>query len=111
MERINDVAFRLALPFSWKIHNVFHVSLLEKHHPNQINNRTSPRPTPVQVKRTPDIYLIDKIVAARKINGKMQYLVHWKDFSAAERTWEPESSLKKDVPGLVREFKKAKRIS
>ncbi|MCO5570367.1 hypothetical protein L7F22_024087 [Adiantum nelumboides] len=28
-ERINDVSFRLRLPDTWKIHNAFHVSLLE----------------------------------------------------------------------------------
>ena len=39
IERINPVVFRLALPPTFRIHNVFHVSLLELYHPSQIPRR------------------------------------------------------------------------
>lgn len=46
-EKINDVAYRLRLPINMKMHNVFHVSLLEKYHfdPNPL--RIQPPPPPV----------------------------------------------------------------
>ena len=49
IEQINPVAFRLALPQTFKIHNVFHVSLLELFHPSRILG-----PYPIRQRRRPD---------------------------------------------------------
>ncbi|MCO5560649.1 hypothetical protein L7F22_014266 [Adiantum nelumboides] len=38
IERINEVSFRLQLPETWKIHNVFHVSLLRPFKGLNLNN-------------------------------------------------------------------------
>ena len=40
LERIGSVAYRIALPSSTRVHNVFHVSLLNKyvHDPNHVIN-------------------------------------------------------------------------
>ena len=44
IEHINPVTFRLELPPHFRIHNVFHASLLEPHHPSTIPGRHSPPP-------------------------------------------------------------------
>ena len=40
-------AYRLSLPTSYKMHPVFHVSLLEPYHQNKLEGRTIPPPPPV----------------------------------------------------------------
>ena len=36
LERVNPIAFWLSLPPTFRLHNVFHVSLLELYHPSRI---------------------------------------------------------------------------
>jgi len=88
IERINDVAFRLALPTTMKIHDVFHVSLLEKYTPSAIPGRTIEPPPPVVVDDSLE-YEVESILDSRIRNRQLQYLVHWKDYDPSERTWEP----------------------
>ena len=107
--QINDVVYRLNLPVSMKIHNSFHVSLLEPYRSNMIPNRSTPVPTPVSVS-TPDVYLVDDIIDSRRVGrgrGNLQYLIHWKGFQATDRTWEPKKNiLGSGVQRLIREFHK-----
>jgi transposase InsO family protein len=91
-EQINDVAFRLDLPSSLKIHNVFHVSLLEKYHANSIPNRIQEPPLPVIIADQEE-FEVDQIVDSRKHRGRVQYLVHWKGYSDQDNTWEPPENL------------------
>jgi hypothetical protein len=49
VKQINDVAFRLKLPPSMKIHPVFHVSLLEPYKESSIPGRFRVLPPPVEI--------------------------------------------------------------
>ena len=83
-EKIGSHAFRLALPPSMKIHNVFHVSLLEKFHPNQLQLRQTPEPPPPIIE---EYYEIEKILDTRIHRSKLQYLVRWKGYDPIEDQW------------------------
>ena len=88
-EKINANTYRLALPATWKIHDVFHVSLLEKYFENPYPGRRKedvPLP-PVVVDGNPE-YEVDYVVAARKRRNKQEYLIHWKGYGIHERTWD-----------------------
>ena len=41
----------------------------------------------------PDYYVVERVVAKKKIQGKWEYLVKWKDYSSEQMTWEPASHL------------------
>jgi hypothetical protein len=48
-----------------------------------------------------DVYLVDSIVAHRGVEAKREYLIHWRGFSEAERTWEPAANIQ---PSLLRDY-------
>ena len=83
--RLGTVAYRLRLPDSAKIHDVFHVALLKKFHgeppaqipalPPLVHGRVIPTPA--------------KVVRARWNRGVWQLLVQWVGRPAADATWEP----------------------
>ena len=45
-EVLSPITYRLALPPSWKIHDVFHVVLLTPYTKNDIHGPTHPKPPP-----------------------------------------------------------------
>jgi hypothetical protein len=87
-DQVNPVAFRLNLPHSMKIHDVFHVSLLEPYTPNTLPGRFEEPPLPVDVDGELE-YEVDEILDSRIFRKKLQYLVSWKGYDISERSWEP----------------------
>jgi hypothetical protein len=90
---ISPVTFRLWLPPTWKIHDVFHASILTsyketaEHGPNYSN-------PPGDLISGEEEFELDWILSHHGTRGRRQYLVSWKGYSAAENTWEPEGNLK-----------------
>lgn len=86
--KINPVAFKLKLPFTLKIHPVFHVSLLEPYHADASPDRHQPPPPPITVENQLE-FEVKEILDSRIRYGKLQYLVDWDGYDVSERTWEP----------------------
>ncbi len=81
LEKIGLCAYRLHLDENMKIHDVFHVSLLEPH-------RTDGRCQP------PPVTLFEAVPAVReKRHNKKGFLVKWLGYGPEHNTWEPESNL------------------
>jgi len=89
---ISPYAYHLRLPPTWKIHGVFHASLLS---PYKETPEFGPNflPLPSTVIEGEEEYEVDTIRAHRGAPGRRQYLVSWKGYSRTEDTWEPESHL------------------
>ena len=102
IECVNPVTFRLELPPHFRIHNVFHASLLEPYHPSTIPGRHSPPPPPIELS-TGEEYEVDKILDSRWHRRQLQYLVLWKGYPISEATWEPAQHLK-NAPDVVHAF-------
>jgi hypothetical protein len=91
---VSPTAMRLSLPRKWKIHNTFHVSLLEPY-----NNGTRPPPDLLKIiDEAGDIegneeWQIEVILSSRKVKGKVLYRVKWKGFPLKkDHTEEPYES-------------------
>ena len=90
IEVIGQQAYRLSLPEEWKIHPVFHVSLLKDW---KTANLQEDQPVPADdVLDVEDTYYeIEKILWWRKIkrNKKIfkEYLVLWKGYPVEEVSW------------------------
>jgi hypothetical protein len=102
LARVGEVAYRLELPASSKIHNVVHVSQLKRH-----------LPATVTVSDDPALLCLDEfallqpaeVMARKQIKrgGSMisRVLVRWLGLPASTVTWEDEASLQHQFPAML----------
>ncbi|XP_070676304.1 uncharacterized protein [Malus domestica] len=89
LEKIGEVAYKLKLPETSKIHPVFHVRCLKKHIGPDVN------PVPLLPLVTEDGLQVQEPLAVlqRRVYKKnnvagVQLLIHWMDKDVEESTWE-----------------------
>lgn len=87
---ISPTAVRLRLPKGWRIHNSFHVSLIE---PYRAGNQELPDPDQVLREAEPieaEDYQMDAVMDSIETQGNVKYLVKWEGWPARrDWTWEP----------------------
>lgn len=95
-EVLGPVTYRLELPEDWKLHNVFHVSLLRQF----LKDERFRMPEPVRIVDGVPEWEVEAIVNHRFVDrktksgkrkgSKCQYLVHWKGYGPEWQSWLPE---------------------
>jgi hypothetical protein len=105
LERIGQVVYRLKLPDTMKIHDVFHIDLLTPYRETSSYSTNYVRP-PSVMEENDEEYKVENIRDARRHRRgrKLQYLVHWKGYPAADDSWVDHSDL--NAPELLKEFYK-----
>ncbi|CAJ0959949.1 unnamed protein product, partial [Ranitomeya imitator] len=98
-EVLNPVSFRLALPASFAIHNVFHRSLLQRYVAPMVPSVDPPAPVLVEGELE---YVVEKILDSRISRRKLQYLVKWKGYGQEDNSWVVASDV--HAADLVRAF-------
>jgi hypothetical protein len=104
---INSNAYELELPPQLKIHPVQNISKLRHYirSPDRFAARPQPlsRPPPEAADATGDgEYVVERILAERKVGRGKQYLVKWAGYPNEESSWEPRKNL--SCPDLLAEF-------
>ena len=89
---LSPLSYELKLPTSWKIHPVFHASLLTPYHENEIHGPNFPAPPPDLVDNEEE-YEIERILKHRGPPKNRSYLIRWKGYTAEEDTWLKEAKL------------------
>jgi hypothetical protein len=92
---ISQTSFRIKLPSTWKIHNVFHGSLLTPYKETTMNGNQYQEPIPDLINGQPE-WEVECILGTRKRCHQLQYLVRWKGFSEAHDSWEPLTNINAD---------------
>ena len=100
---ISRTSYQLALPPQWKIHNVFHATLLTPYKETALNGSRNQEPTPELIDGQPE-WEVEQILRVRRYQRQIQYLVRWKGFSEAHDSWEPVANVHADK--LIQEFYK-----
>jgi hypothetical protein len=102
LAKVSDVAYRLKLPDNWKIHNVFHASLLTPYNETPAHGPNFLKPPPDLVEGEPE-WEVEQILGDRTYHKKKQYLIQWKGYTPAHDSWEDESGI--HAPELLEAYK------
>ncbi len=91
---ISHVMYQLKLPGTWKIHNIFHASYLSPYQETLEHGPNYLEPPPNIIEGQPE-WEIEAIIGMCLFGQKRekQYHVHWKGYSDAHDTWEPEQNI------------------
>ena len=87
-EVISPIAYRLLLPNNWRIHDVFHASLLTPYRETGNHGPNFSRPPPDLIDGEEE-QEIERIIDHRRYGKtrKLQYLIKWKGFPESDNEW------------------------
>src|ERR1700755_1629527 len=100
---ISPVAYQLALPPSWGIHDVFHASLLTPYHETDTHGPNFSRPPPVLINGEEE-YQVERIIShcLQGRSKKLHFLIKWEGYPDSDNTWEPAQSV--HAPDRIKEY-------
>ena len=99
MERIGQAAYRLDIPSDWRVHPVFHVSLLKPWRQGQFHGDDDDEDSSIPElmakdddEDRPDEYEVERLLRWRwspNNRRKKEYLTLWTGYPIEEAIWEP----------------------
>ena len=105
LEVLPPVNYRLKLPEKWKMHDVFHASLLTPYHENLVHGPNFSRPLPDIIDNKEE-FEVERILRHRG-EKKISYQVKWTGYE--DTTWEPEENLQRSSDLIADYWKRIKK--
>ena len=106
-EVLGPVTYQLKLPESWKIHKVFHATLLRPYEENEVYGENYPWPVP-DIENGEEVYKVEQILKHGRGQG-YEYLVKWAGYPITEASWEPKSSFTGSVE-ILQEYQECHQL-
>ncbi|KAJ2925505.1 hypothetical protein H1R20_g11592, partial [Candolleomyces eurysporus] len=106
-EVLSPVNYRLKLPEHWRIHDVFHATLLSPFFETEEHGPAHPPPVP-EIIDGQEEFEVDAILKHKNVKGKTFYLLRWKDQPISEDSWQPEEDLEHSQELLAEYWAKRK---
>ncbi len=99
-KEISLVVYQLALPVNWRIHDVFHASLLTPYHETNAHGPNFTHPPPDLIEGEEE-FKVERIITHRTFgrSKNLQYLIKWKGYPESDNSWEPADQI--HAPDLV----------
>ena len=105
---LSSLSYQLEILKSWKIHLVFHASLLTPYKENDIHSPNYPQPPPDLINGEEE-YKVERILKHRGHPKHHQYLIRWKGYAADEDSWQNKADLG-NASELLQEYKKRAKL-
>ncbi|ESK81963.1 hypothetical protein Moror_15385 [Moniliophthora roreri MCA 2997] len=105
---LGPVTYKLTLPEQWKVHPVFHASLLSPYKRNEVHGRNFLRPPPDLIEGQEE-HEIEAIVGHTPKRKPQRFLVSWKGYPSAENEWLWEEDFEHAKETLA-DYKKANKL-
>ncbi|ESK83052.1 hypothetical protein Moror_16945 [Moniliophthora roreri MCA 2997] len=105
---LGPVTYKLALPEQWKIHPVFHASLLSPYKRNEVHGRNFLKPPPDLIEGQEE-HKIEAIIGHTPKRKPQRFLVSWKGYPSAENEWLWEEDFEHAKETLA-DYKKANKL-
>src|SRR5436190_17176129 len=99
---ISSHAYRLKLPKTMRIHNVFHADLLSPFKEDTFG-RIQSRPPPIITEEGEEQYEVERIVGWKKEKNQLYYKVKWQGYSSLENTMERAEKIA-ELDQVMRDF-------
>jgi len=108
VKQVSPIAYKIKLPPSMKIHDVFHIDLLIPFTETQAYGETHPHPPPELIDGEEE-YEVEEILndCINKRKKTKQYFVRWKGYEASEDSWVDEKDIL-NAPELIEEYRLSK---
>ena len=100
------LAYRVKIPDQWKIHLVFHATLLTEYKEMELHGPNFLKPPP-EVVNNEEHYDVEAILDSKRQGRGTKYLIKWEGYLEADNTWEPYTLLKGTAEEALWEFHKA----
>jgi hypothetical protein len=101
LEQLSPVTYRIKLPPSLPIKNVFHVNLLTLFHEIEEHGQNYLQPLPKVIDGEEE-FEIEEIINKHTYCKKKQYLVKWLEYPASDNSWVNAKDL--NAPQLLKEY-------
>lgn len=92
MKVLGPLTYKLDLPLTWRIHSVFHATLLLRHKENEVHGK-NPLPPISKLVEGKEEYKVEALIMHKKGRYGHKYLIKWKGFPASGNTWETKKNL------------------
>lgn len=103
IEVLGSLTYHLQLPKQWKIHPVFHASLLTLFKQTEVHGPSFVNPVP-DIIEDKEEYEVEAILGHRRQRNTIQYLIKWKGYASAKNSWEPTANLN-NATKLLKQYK------
>lgn len=104
LQTIGNQAYRLSLPQQYdRIHNVFHVSLLE---PWRKPSREDDESLPMPELEDEDEYEVEEVRDEKLIEGETHFLVKWKGWPSEYNQWVPQEDMENATEAIQSYWKR-----
>jgi hypothetical protein len=110
---VSEVAVKLRLPASWKIHPVVHVSYVVPWRESALFPERAPPPPDPVVLDGEEMFYVEAVRDHEWRPGGLYYLVKWRGYPEEENTWEPAMTLLEDcevLPALVESYRVLRKL-
>ena len=107
LEKVKCDSYRLRLPSSLRLHDVFHTSLLFPYRASDHPNRVNP-PLEVILPDGDVGYIVEAIVGLKKQGSREMAKVRWLGYTPEDDTWEPVDELQ-NIRELIADYRQSRR--